>query len=202
MNKRIPALLGAAGAVLAVICPLVHALAWDSSPKAVPAPAAVEIEAQLPAPAPVHILLGDAVPVDVNLQTEIYGVCGCDPELFCAVMAIAAWETRGSFDSGAVGDSGASYGIMQINTLYQYDRMEALGVTDLTDPVQCATVAVDYLLWLRDNLDGAGYDSHQLYMAYNMGLTGCLDALESGTTSTEYSRAAVEYYRIYMEAIQ
>ena len=41
-------------------------------------------------------------------------------------------------------------------------------VTDLTDPVQCAAVAVDYLLEL-EGITGAGTEDHQLYTSYNAG---------------------------------
>ena len=82
------------------------------------------------------------------------------------------------------------------------DRIEALGVTDLTDPIQCATVAIDYITWLVDSLDtDEPYSSHALYMAYNMGLLGSLDAQASGITETRYTREATWYYETYLEIV-
>ena len=57
-------------------------------------------------------------------------------------MAIAYTESR--FTPDLVGDDGLSFVMMQINTKWHTGRMEALGVADLTDPVQCAAVGLDY----------------------------------------------------------
>ena len=65
-------------------------------------------------------------------------------------MAIAAVES--DFNPRGIGDDGDSIGMMQINTCWHTGRMAALGVTDLTDPVQCAAVAIDYLLELEETM--------------------------------------------------
>ena len=116
-------------------------------------------------------------------------------------MAIARTESH--FDTDAVGDNGVSIGMMQINTRWHTGRMEALGVTDLTDPVQCAAVALDYLRELSEGYGFGWITDHDLYMAYNMGPGNARTALNAGTTSSHYSRsvlAAFEECAAEMEA--
>ena len=126
-------------------------------------------------------------------------VCGQDPSAFCAVMAIAYTESR--FTPDLVGDDGLSFGMMQINTKWHTGRVEALGVTDLTDPVQCAAVGLDYLQELAQTT-GSSLADHALYMAYNMGPSGARKALEAGWTSTSYSEAVLEVYQEYMAELE
>lgn len=145
------------------------------------------------------VLLSDIASLDIDTQRQIYKVCGEDDRLFCCVMAIADQETK--FNTEAVGDGGRSIGLMQINTAWQQDRIERLGITDLTDPAQNVTVAIDYIAWLTDHLDlgESPYESHALYMAYNMGLKGSKDC---GTAQTEYSVAALDIYHAYLAEME
>lgn len=148
--------------------------------------------------APEKIL--DSVPLDAETQAAIFDLCGQDPELFAAIMAIA--EKESGFDTGAVGDSGRSIGMMQINTRWNTDRMAALGVTDLTDPVQCVTVALDVLRELSD-LYGFGWiTGHQIYMAYNMGPGNAGAAIRNGATSSAYSRDVLAAFTGYLEEME
>mgnify|MGYP000823856211 CR=1 FL=1 len=150
---------------------------------------------------PVKIL--ESVPLDAQTQSAIFELCGSDPDTFCAIMAIARTESH--FDTDAVGDNGVSIGMMQINTRWHTGRMEALGVTDLTDPVQCAAVALDYLRELSEGYGFGWITDHSLYMAYNMGPGNARIAIDSGTASSGYSRAALTAYGDYtleMEATQ
>lgn len=128
------------------------------------------------------------VPLGAETQRAIFDECGQDTHLFCAVMAIAAVES--GFDPQLAGDGGDSVGMMQINTRWHTGRMDALGVTDLEDPVQCAAVAIDYLLELKE-ITGAGVEDHQLYTSYNAGPS-------NRTTPTDYSKAALEIYWAYI----
>lgn len=140
----------------------------------------------------------DSVSIDLRTQQDIMDICRNDPELFCAVMAIASTESGSKFD--AIGDGGDSIGMMQINTYAQQTRMDELGITDLTDPLQNVTVAVDYIDWITKKM-GSGespYNNHALYMAYNMGYKGSKDAMNSGIYSTEYSRQTVDTYNQYL----
>ena len=77
-----------------------------------------------------------------------YGIC---PEL---LESIAYWESR--FDPTAVSKNGKYIGLMQVNPKIHADRMEKLGVTDLTDPKGCMRVAADYLLELFEENEDVG----------------------------------------------
>jgi len=137
-------------------------------------------------------------PLDITLDAEtqqaIYEVCGYDPDLFCFVMAIAQQESRFCPDA----QNGPNLGMMQINTRWHTGRVEALCVTDLTDPIQCTTVAVDYI---RELVDRYGFEpeSEALLMAYNMGPSGARKAMANGTTSTGYSREVMRTFQGYLE---
>ena len=142
-------------------------------------------------------------PLDVALEAEtqwaIYEACEYDSGLFCLVMAIAEHESE--FKPDLQGDNGQSLGMMQINTRWHTDRMEALGVTDLTDPVQCAAVAIDYLQELESRY-GFEAESEALLMAYNMGPSGARKALNEGRTSTDYSREIMTVYQGYLAELE
>lgn len=141
-------------------------------------------------------------PLDVDLDAEtqwaIYEACGYDPGLFSLVMAIAEHESE--FQPALQGDNGQSIGMMQINTKWHTGRMEALGVTDLTDPVQCAAVAIDYLRELEARY-GFEPESHELCLAYNMGPSGARKALADGITSNNYSESVLSTYQNYLAEI-
>ena len=130
------------------------------------------------------------VPLAAETQWAIFEQCGQDADLFCSVMAIA--EVESDFDANLLGDGGDSIGMMQINTRWHTGRMEALGVTDLTDPVQCAVVAIDYLLELEEITEAEPGD-HRLYVGYNAG-----PSRAKRTSSTAYSEMVMEIYQEYI----
>ena len=134
------------------------------------------------------------VPLEAETQWAIFEQCGQDADLFCSVMAIA--EVESDFDANLLGDGGDSIGMMQINTRWHTGRMEALGVTDLTDPVQCAAVAIDYLLELEGILE-AGPGDQGLYVGYNAG-----PSKAKRTSSTAYSREVMAVYQEYIEEME
>ena len=138
------------------------------------------------------------VALDAETQWAIYEACGYDPGLFSLVMAIAEHESE--FQPDLQGDNGQSIGMMQINTKWHTGRMEALGVTDLTDPVQCAAVAIDYLRELEARY-GFEPESHELCLAYNMGPSGARKALADGITSNNYSESVLSTYQNYLAEI-
>lgn len=146
----------------------------------------------------------DTVPLDGDLQQAIFEMCGDDYTVFCTVMAIANRETE--FNPNAIGDGGKSIGLMQINTKWQQDRIERLGITDLTDPEQNVTVALDFLWWLANRLDPehpyAMFGTNELFMAYNCGLQGAYRLWESGTENTEYSRFCTATFQSYMAELE
>lgn len=149
------------------------------------------------APAPAAPYLA-SVNLDADTQTSIFALCDNDKALFCAVMAIAREET--GFNPTASGDSGRCVGMMQINRNFRLERMEKLNVTDLTDPVQCAAVAIDYLRELSETFGWV--EDHGLYLAYNAGPVGAENLRQAGVCSTRYTYEVLRYYREYMEEIE
>lgn len=84
------------------------------------------------------------VPLSEELQTHIIEtatVYGIDPAI---IFAIAYKESK--YDPYAVGDSGGSLGLLQVQPYWHSERMERLGCPNLLDPFQNVTVAVDYLV--------------------------------------------------------
>ena len=139
--------------------------------------------------------------VDLALETQwdIYRLCDYRESTFCFLMAIAARET--GFDPQAVGDTGNSKGLMQINVRWHTGRMESLGVTDLTDPVQCAAVAMDNQKELEVQ-PGFAPESEALLMAYNMGPGNAKKAISKGSGSTDYSRETFSIYQGFMKEME
>ena len=104
------------------------------------------------------------VPLDEELQLHIIEQAeahGIDPAI---IMAMAYRES--CFNAEAIGDGGDSYGLLQIQPRWHYARMERLGCTDLLDPFQNVTVAVDYL---AEQIDRYGGDVAKALVAYNQG---------------------------------
>ena len=126
-----------------------------------------EVEKPVPVPepeaTPEPILIYD-VPLDADLQLFI--ICECekvniDPAI---VMAMAFCES--SYDASATGDDGNSFGLLQVQPYWHQERMDKLGITDLFDPYQNVTVALDYLAEQLDRYDG---DMAKALVAYNAG---------------------------------
>lgn len=104
-----------------------------------------------------------AVPLSEELQQHIIKVCeqyGVDPEI---VFAMAQRES--SYKVDAVGDNGASIGLLQIQSKWHSERMKRLGCTNLYDPYQNVTVGVDYLAELLNRYGDMG----KALTAYNRG---------------------------------
>lgn len=104
------------------------------------------------------------VPLDVELQLHIIEQAeahGIDPAI---IMAMAYRES--SFNASAIGDDGDSFGLLQVQPRWHYERMQKLGCPDLLDPFQNVTVAVDYL---AEKLDCHGGDVAKALTAYNKG---------------------------------
>lgn len=143
-------------------------------------------------------MLLSSVPLDKETQWAVYELCGDDNKLFCATMAIGYHESR--FNADAVGDDSLSIGWLQINEKWHRERMERLGVSDLTDPVQCAAVAIDYITELAEGFGSV--DDHPIYVAYNAGPTQARELLQGGTTSTDYSQKVLALYNSYLTEME
>lgn len=85
-----------------------------------------------------------------------YHIC---PEL---LMAMIEQESSGRAD---IVNSAGDTGLLQVNPAWHRERMERLGVSDLTDPYSNILVAADYLAELFSENDG---DIYLVLMKYNM----------------------------------
>lgn len=104
------------------------------------------------------------VPLDVDLQLHIISEAeahGIDPAI---IFAMAFRES--TYNADCIGDGGDSFGLLQVQPRWHYGRMQKLGCTDLHDPFQNVTVAVDYL---AEQLDRYGGDIAKALTAYNRG---------------------------------
>lgn len=118
------------------------------------------------------------VPLDAELQLHIIHVAEekrIDPAI---VIAMAYKES--SYNPEAVGDNCNSYGLLQVQPKWHYERMQKLNCTDLLDPYQNVTVAVDYLGELLDRYG----DIEKALTAYNRG--------SYNGTITEYAKTVTE----------
>ncbi len=104
------------------------------------------------------------VPLDEGLQTFI--VRSCEVRHIDAAVVMAMIEKESSYNASAVGDSGNSLGLMQIQPRWHGERMAELGCDDLLNPYQNVTVGIDYLSELLDRYDG---DIEKALTAYNQG---------------------------------
>lgn len=104
------------------------------------------------------------VPLDEELQLHIINQAeahGIDPAI---IFAMAFRES--SYRADAIGDGGAALGLLQVWPRWHSDRMDKLGCTDLLDPFQNVTVAVDYLAEQINRYNG---DVAKALTAYNSG---------------------------------
>ena len=89
----------------------------------------------------------DHIPFEYEMQKLVWEACeetGCSYELALAVIS------RESTYKNVNGDNGDSIGYMQIQPRWHYERMERLGVTDLTDTLSNFRVGCDLLTELID----------------------------------------------------
>lgn len=103
------------------------------------------------------------VPLATELQLHIIETAesyGIDPAI---ILAMAFRES--SYTPSAMGDNGNSYGLLQVQLRFHRERMQKLGCTDLLDPYQNVTVAVDFLCELLNRYGDMG----KALTAYNRG---------------------------------
>lgn len=122
------------------------------------------------------------VPLDAELQLHIISEAdehGIDPAI---IMAMARKES--TYRADAIGDGGNSYGLLQVQPKWHWERMKKFGCNDkedLLDPYQNVTVAVDYLCEL---LNRHGSIDRAL-TAYNQG--------HYNGTVTRYAKTVLAY---------
>lgn len=104
------------------------------------------------------------ISLDKGLQEHVFKTCekyGIKPGIVFAMI-----ERESGFRVDAIGDSGNSLGLMQIQPRWNQARMERLGCYDLLDPYQNITVGVDVL---AEYLNSSGGSLEWALMAYNGG---------------------------------
>ena len=126
------------------------------------------------------------VPLDGILQEYIIKEAlehHINPALVFAII-----ERESNYDCEAVGDGGNSIGLMQINTYWQQDRMDKLGIADLFNPYENVKIGIDILSELISRYE----DISLMLMAYNGG-PGYADSMSAvGIYSTEYSEYVIK----------
>lgn len=125
------------------------------------------------------------IPLDADTQRLLYRACdeiGVPYELALAVI----W--RESRFQNIVGDNGASAGYMQVQPRWHSDRMERLGVSDLSDPYGNFLVGCDYLA----EMIGQGRGIEWALMAYNGGPTYANNMARAGKIS-QYATSVLNY---------
>lgn len=77
---------------------------------------------------------------------------------------------------------------MQVMQKWHEERMEKLGVTDLSIPEENITVGIDFLVELFEKYG----EVEMVLMAYNMGESRAKELWADGIYSSKYSRYIVE----------
>lgn len=120
------------------------------------------------------------VPLSQDLQDHIFALCserGIDPAIIIAMIL-----QESSYNASAIGDSGNSLGLMQIQPRWNRERMNELNCHDLLDPYQNVTVGIDIL---ADYLNQGSLEWS--LMAYNGGPTYASNNISNGVLS-QYAR--------------
>ncbi len=126
------------------------------------------------------------IPLSKDLQDHIFKICeerDIDPAIVIGVI-----ERESDFRPGRMGDSGKSYGLMQVMKKWHVGRMKKLGVTDLSDPYQNVLVGIDYLDELIDRDKGIEW----ALMAYNGG-PGYANRKAAAGIVTRYAAGVLGY---------
>lgn len=123
------------------------------------------------------------VPLEKDLQLFIASLCeevSIDPELVLAMI-----EQESQWNPEAVGDGGNSLGLMQVQPRWHSGRMEKLDCTDLFNPYENVTVAIDILAEKMAKYDTIG----EALTAYNAGDSGAYKHYFSkGICANDYAK--------------
>ena len=118
------------------------------------------------------------VPLSRELQIYTQELCETCNVPFETVLSVMFVES--SFNENAV--NGNCYGLMQVNSIHS-EVLAKLGITDLKDPKQNIEAGILILSTLFKQ-----YDETTALMAYNCGRAKANQMIESGITSTSYTR--------------
>lgn len=132
------------------------------------------------------------VPLSDDLVLHIIDVAdenNIDPELILAII-----KQESNFDASAIGDSGRSFGLMQVQKKWHGERMQRLGCTDLLNPYENIIVGADIIAEKLRSGKGMAW----ALMAYNGGNPYANSMLQSSEIS-EYAQNVITYYDEYKE---
>lgn len=104
------------------------------------------------------------VSLEQDLQSFIAAVC--EERHIAPAIVFAMIDCESGFQADAVGDDGQSFGLLQIQPRWHYQRMLDLNCTNLLDPKQNVIVGVDILAEQLERYDG---DFEKALTAYNQG---------------------------------
>lgn len=123
------------------------------------------------------------VPLSDKLQIYTQEICKEYKVPFDLVIGVMFAES--TFDQSA--RNGNCYGLMQVNTI-NAEELKSIGVYDLTDAKQNIKGGVYLLSKVLTKFDLSG-----ALIAYNCGESGAKKKLNSGITSTDYTRTVLKY---------
>ena len=112
-------------------------------------------------------------PVLMDQDTQILIIRLCEDYHIEPAVVMAMIHRESKFQADVIGDNGESFGLMQIQPKWHYQRMIDLGCTDLMNPIENVTVGVDYLAELIERGNGLEW----ALAAYNAGASGALKGL-------------------------
>ena len=118
------------------------------------------------------------IPLDEDLQDYILEVCHDYGVNHLIVLGII--EKESTFGPNVIGDDGEAFGLMQVQPKWHQERMDRLGVTDISDPYQNILVGVDYFAEMLSYDRGIAW----ALMAYNGGATYANELTDEGAISS------------------
>jgi soluble lytic murein transglycosylase-like protein len=171
--KKIDAIAGIAIALTAIIA-LTVPVKGEEPLKGVQKPYGITATAEANVPKAEYVLEEQPVteltvalydvPLDEDIQLYIIGLC--EEKHIDPAVVVAMIGRESNYDEFALGDGGNSYGLMQVQPRWHYDRMVRLDCMNLYSPYQNIAVGVDFLAELLDRYDG---DIAKALTAYNQG---------------------------------
>lgn len=135
------------------------------------------------------------VPLDEDLQLFI--IRSCEARHIDPAVVLAMIEKESGYNASAVGDSGNSLGLMQIQPRWHSERMRELGCEDLLDPYQNVTVGIDILTTLSET----GKPTEWVLMAYNGGTKDAYRREATGEVSS-YAKEVLQISNRLKEGVQ
>lgn len=128
--------------------------------------------------------------IPLSQELQIWLIDYCKDIHINPYMIMAMCERESQYNANAVGDSGRSLGIMQIQPKWHQWRMDKLGLFDWMDATQNIMIGIDILL----DLYGKNNDTAWVLMAYNGGVAYANRHYEAGNISeyAEYIMARAE----------